>query len=139
MLSERTRPIFLGGDEGGAMLSEVVDGSTTTFNDLTLFDRGRNEKLPGEGRGVLPVFARARDALIGVSNEVGRALFGLGRVDGLDSICSSSFIAARAAETSPNVDFLRFAGALFSARFDSANELVNGFCGLDSVCGRAKA
>lgn len=118
VLSKRTRPICFGADEGGAVSSDDVGGPMAALKDLTLFDRGRREILPGNGRGSWPVVDRASDALVGVSNGAGRPLFGRGRIDGLDAAVSSSFKLARPAQTSPNVDFLLFAGESFSSRSD---------------------
>jgi hypothetical protein len=135
LLSERGRPTFWGEDIAGIRSSADGARSSVYFKDLTLFDRGKSETLPGETRGALPVFDRVSDALVGVSNEVGRPLFGRGSVDGLDAPLSSSSVGARPAGTPPNIDFLLFAGASFSSLSESAEKLANTFCGLELADG----
>jgi hypothetical protein len=120
MLFKRSKATCLGGEEGGALLSEDEFCSVAALKDFTLFERGRNETLPGETRGSFAVFDRASDAFVGVSSEAGRPVLGRGRVDGLDATFPSSFTTARPAETSPNVDFLLFAGSSFSNRLDAS-------------------
>lgn len=136
VLSEGTRPKDLGGDDVDGLSSAEGICSTAAFTDLTLFDRGRSEALPGEMGGILPAFARASDALVGVCNDVDRPPFGRGRVDSRNAVPPPSIIAARPAETSPNVDFLLFAGASFSfsSLFDSAEWPVNGLRGMLVIC-----
>jgi hypothetical protein len=90
MLSDRTSPSCLGGEEGGTYPSDDEVWSMVAFKDLTLFDRGRSETLEGDARVGLPVFDRASDALVGVSNEGARPNLGRGSVDGLEAISSSS-------------------------------------------------
>lgn len=133
VLCDRTKPTCLGGEDDCSGLSDDEVITSAAFNDFTLFDRGRRETLPGEVRGILAVFERASEALVGVSNGAGSPPLGRGRVDDLDTASSSSFIAARPADTSPKMDFRLFAGASLSSRFDSIKRLFNGFCGLEIV------
>lgn len=85
VLSDRTRPICFGGETAARSSSDDDACSTAVFSDLTLFDRGRKEALPGEAREIFSVFDRASDALVGVSNEGGKPFLGRGKVDGRDA------------------------------------------------------
>ncbi len=113
VLSDRTKPTCLGGEDDGSGPSDDEAIISAASNDLTLFERGTKGTLPGEARGILAVFERACEDLVGVINDAASPLLGRGRVDGFDTAYSSSFTAARPADTSPKMDFRLFAGASF--------------------------